>query len=38
MRDYDERILKYCNEIGFDINDMNLESDFQYEMFEYFNQ
>lgn len=28
MRDYDERILKYCNEIGFDINDMNLESDF----------
>lgn len=28
MRDYDERILKYCNEIGFDINDMSFESDF----------
>lgn len=28
MRDYDERILEYCNEIGFDINDMNFESDF----------
>uniref|UniRef100_K1QYP6 Uncharacterized protein n=1 Tax=Magallana gigas TaxID=29159 RepID=K1QYP6_MAGGI len=38
MRDHDERIPKHCNEIGFDTNDMNFESDSQYEMFEHSNQ
>lgn len=38
MRDHDERFPKHCNEIGFDTNDMNLESDSQYEMFEHSNQ
>lgn len=38
MRDHDERIPKHCNEIGFNTNDMNLESDSQYEMFEHSNQ
>lgn len=38
IRDHDERFPKHYNEIGFDTNDINLESDSQYEMFEHSNQ